>query len=84
MPFLLVVGLDFKIASAIALVTVIATSKRRQPRFNRLPLVNLRLGMVLEIFTTSGGLLGLMVFSRSNDPTLQHAFAVVMARSWPW
>jgi hypothetical protein len=79
-PFLnLVVGLDFKIASAISLVTVIATSSVTSATPGRLPLVNLRLGMVLEIFTTSGGLLGLMVFSRSDDPTLKHAFAAVMA-----
>jgi uncharacterized membrane protein YfcA len=79
-PFLnLVVGLDFKVASAISLVTVIATSSVTSASPGRLPLVNLRLGMVLEIFTTSGGLLGLMLFSRSDDPTLKRAFAVVMA-----
>jgi uncharacterized membrane protein YfcA len=79
-PFLnLVVGLDFKIASAVSLVTVIATSSVTSATPGRLPLVNLRLGMVLEVFTTSGGLLGLMIFSRSDDPTLKHAFAAVMA-----
>ena len=79
-PFLnLVVGLDFKVASAVSLVTVIATSSVTSATPGRLPLVNLRLGMVLEIFTTSGGLLGLMLFARSNDPTLKRAFAVVMA-----
>jgi hypothetical protein len=78
-PFLnLVVGLDFKVASAISLVTVIATSSVTSASPGRLPLVNLRLGMVLEIFTTSGGLLGLVLFSRSDDPTLKRAFAVVM------
>jgi uncharacterized membrane protein YfcA len=79
-PFLnLVVGLDFKVASAVSLVTVIATSSVTSATPGRLPLVNLRLGMVLEIFTTSGGLLGLMLFARSDDPTLKRAFAVVMA-----
>jgi len=79
-PFLnLVVGLDFKVASAISLVTVIATSSVTSATPGRLPLVNLRLGMVLEIFTTSGGLLGLVLFSRSDDPTLKRAFAAVMA-----
>lgn len=79
-PFLnLVVGLDFKIASAVSLVTVIATSSVTSASEGRLELVNLRLGMVLEVFTTSGGLLGLAIFSRSNDPTLKHVFALVMA-----
>jgi uncharacterized membrane protein YfcA len=79
-PFLnLVVGLDFKVASAVSLVTVIATSSVTSATPGRLPLVNLRLGMVLEIFTTSGGLLGLILFARSDDPTLKRAFAVVMA-----
>ena len=79
-PFLnLVVGLDFKVASAVSLVTVIATSSVTSASSGRLSLVNLKLGMVLEIFTTSGGLLGLLVFSRSDDPTLKHVFAAVMA-----
>lgn len=79
-PFLnLVVGLDFKTASAISLVTVIATSSVTSATPGRLELVNLRLGMVLEIFTTSGGLIGLVLVYRAADPTLQRLFAVVMA-----
>jgi uncharacterized membrane protein YfcA len=79
-PFLnLVLGLEFKTASAISLVTVIATSSVTSATRGRLHLVNLRLGMVLEIFTTSGGLVGLLLFHASNDPTLQRIFAGVMA-----
>lgn len=78
-PFLnLVLGLDFKTASAVSLVTVIATSSVTSATPGRLQFVNLRLGMVLEIFTTSGGLIGLLLMHRMAELTLQRAFGVVM------
>jgi uncharacterized membrane protein YfcA len=79
-PFLnVVLGLEFKSASAISLVTVIATSSVTSAVPGRLRFVNLRLGMVLEIFTTTGGLIGLLLLHRTDDPTLQRIFAGVMA-----
>ena len=78
-PFLnLAVGLEPSQAMAISLVTVIATSSATSASPGRLRLVNLRLGMVLEIFTTSGGLLGLFFMHRMTEPALQRAFAIVM------
>jgi uncharacterized protein len=78
-PFLnLVLGLDFKTASAVSLVTVIATSSVTSATPGRLQFVNLRLGMVLEIFTTSGGLIGLVLMQWMPDLALQRAFGVVM------
>jgi uncharacterized protein len=79
-PFLnLVLGLPFRSASGISLVTVIATSSVTSASAARLRLVNLRLGMVLEIFTTTGGLVGLFFVHRVSEATLRLVFGVVMA-----
>jgi len=79
-PFLnLVLGLPMTEASGISLVTVIATSSVTSATPGRLGLVNLRLGMVLEVFTTIGGLIGLVLVHRYSETTLQLAFAWVLA-----
>jgi uncharacterized membrane protein YfcA len=77
-PFLnLVLGLDMRAASAVSLITVIATSSVTSASAGRLRLVNLRLGMVLEVFTTSGGLLGVLMVHRLEVSTLQWMFGAV-------
>jgi uncharacterized membrane protein YfcA len=79
-PFLnLALGLPMKTASGISLITVIATSTATCVMPGRLRLVNLRLGMVLEVFTTMGGLVGLLLVRRFSDATLQYLFGWVMA-----
>jgi len=79
-PFLnLVLHLPFKESAAISLVTVIATSSATSASPGRLSLVNLRLGMVLEIFTTLGGLTGVLLLHRFHDRALYITFALAMA-----
>jgi uncharacterized membrane protein YfcA len=79
-PFLnLVIGLPMHGAAGISLVTVIATSSMTSSSIPRLRLVNLRLGMLLEVFTTSGGLLGIFLVNSFDEHTLRLSFAVVMA-----
>jgi len=79
-PFLnLVLGLPVRSAFGISLVTVIATSSITSASPGRLHLVNLRLGMVLEIFTTTGGLIGLFFVHRFSEATLRVIFGAVMA-----
>ncbi|HUL72150.1 MAG TPA: sulfite exporter TauE/SafE family protein [Vicinamibacterales bacterium] len=79
-PFLnLVLGLPVRSAFGISLVTVIATSSVTSASPGRLRLVNLRLGMVLEIFTTTGGLIGLFLVHRFSEGTLKLFFGGVMA-----
>lgn len=79
MPILnLVVHLSFRQSTAISLVTVIATSSVTSASEGRLQLVNLRLGMVLEIFTTLGGLTGLLLVYRFSEPTLYCTLGIVM------
>ncbi len=77
-PFLnLGLGLPMRNASAVSLVTVIATSSVTSAARGRLHLVNLRLGMVLEIFTTAGGFAGVLFVNRVSDRALQLALGVV-------
>src|SRR5437016_11431046 len=64
-------GLPIRSASAVSLITVIATSSATSASRGRLQLVNLRLGMVLEIFTTAGGFLGILFVNRFSDRTIE-------------
>lgn len=74
-PFLnLVMGLPFQAATGISLVTIIATSSASSAAKGRLHLVNLRLGMVLEIFTTTGGVFGFWWFGKKHDANVEMMF----------
>lgn len=74
-PFLNVaMGLPFATATGISLVTIIATSSASSAAKGRLHLVNLRLGMVLEIFTTTGGVFGFWWFGKRHDATVEQMF----------
>ncbi len=75
-PFLqIVVGVSFMQASGISIVTVIATSSAASAARGRLELVNFRLAMVLEVFTTTGGLLGIYLIGKRQDRSIELAFA---------
>src|SRR5574338_645522 len=77
-PFLnLVLGYSFKQAVATSLVTVIATSSAVSARTAGKQLINLRLGMLLEVATAAGGLAGGLIVVLMSDRTLQLMFAVV-------
>jgi len=54
----LVFGLDFRVAVAISLVAVIATSTAAGSVYVAAGQTNMRLGMTLEIATTAGGIAG--------------------------
>ena len=49
-------GIDFKVAAAISLVTVIATSSAVSAGTAGRHLINLRLGMLLEVASAAGGI----------------------------
>src|SRR3954468_21538110 len=51
-------GFPLRIAAAISLATVIATSSAVSARRAHEQLINIRLGMVLEVATVAGSLLG--------------------------
>ncbi len=77
----LVLGLQvpFKIAAGISLTTVIATSSTVAANAAGRQLINLRLGMLLEVATAAGGLLGGVTAQMLAPATLQRLFSVVTA-----
>jgi hypothetical protein len=79
-PFLVVVqGLPFRQAAGISLMTVIATSSAVSARSTGKQLINLRLGMVLEVGTTLGGLFGGLTAQYLSQRALAALFALVTA-----
>jgi len=79
-PFLvLVLDVPMKIAVGTSLCTVIATSSAVSAGRLGRQLINLRLGMLLEVATTIGGLTGGLVAASMSAQTLQRLFGVVTA-----
>jgi uncharacterized membrane protein YfcA len=77
-PFLtLALGFPLKSAAAISLTTVIATSSAVTARRAGNQLINLRFGMLLEVATTAGGLLGGITAQLVAESTLQRLFGIV-------
>lgn len=77
-PFLsLFVGLPFRQAAAIGLMTVIATSSVVSAQRSGDGLINVRLGIVLEIATTLGGLAGGLTALSLSHRTLSIVFGLV-------
>ena len=71
-PFLnLALGFPFPVAAAISLTTVIATSSSVSAGRAAKHLINLRLGMVLEVATAAGSLLGGVTAQFVAPTTLQ-------------
>ena len=78
MPFLtIVLGIPFKSAIGISLVSVIATSSIVSARSAGRQLINLRLGMVLQVATAAGGLAGGLTMQALSNRTLERLFGVV-------
>ncbi len=77
-PFLvLVVGLPFHHAAAVSLAAVIATSTAVSAVTAGRQLINLRLGMVLEVATAFGGVAGGLTAHMLAPHVLQMIFGVV-------
>lgn len=72
-------GLPLKTASGISLMTVIATSNAVATSSAARRVINLRLGMLLQIVAVGGGLLGALVLPRIATATLYIIFASVTA-----
>ena len=79
-PFLnAALGIDFKVAAAISLITVIATSSAVSAGTAGRNLINLRLGMILEVASAAGGLAAATTMAYVSDVALERGFAVVAA-----
>jgi uncharacterized membrane protein YfcA len=77
-PFLtLVMGMPIGVAAAISLTTVIGTSSAVSAGRTGSHLINYRLGMVLEVATAAGSLLGGITAQHLNQHTLERIFAAV-------
>jgi uncharacterized membrane protein YfcA len=72
-------GLQFKTAAAVSLMTVIATSSAVSAHTAGRQLINLRLGMLLEIASTEGGLMAGILFWYISNAVLTVLFAIVTA-----
>jgi uncharacterized membrane protein YfcA len=72
-------GFDFKVAAATGLMTVIATSSAVSAGTAGRNLINLRLGMLLEVASAVGGLIAGYTVERLSTQTLSLLFAVVTA-----
>src|SRR5688500_19841809 len=79
-PFLNVaLGFPLNVASGVGLMTVVATSSVVARRTQRSSIVNLRLGMVLQIAAAAGGYFGGSFVRRIPEHLLQILFAAVTA-----
>ena len=77
-PFLtLALGFSLKAAAAISLTTVIATSSAVAAARAGHHLMNLRFGMLLEVATAAGSLLGGITAQMVAESTLQRTFGIV-------
>ena len=79
-PFLnLVLNFPFWVAAAISLTTVIATSSSVSAGRAGKQLINMRLGMLLEVATAGGSLLGGVTAQMLAQSTVQKLFGVTTA-----
>jgi uncharacterized protein len=79
-PFLNVaMGLPFKVAAAISLVTVIATSSAVSAGTVGRSLINVRLGMLLEVASAAGGQAAGLTLKYLPDRVIFGAFALFTA-----
>ena len=72
-------GIDFKTAAAISLVTVIATSSAVSAGSTGRHLINLRLGMLLEVASAAGGVAAGITIAHLSDIMLERGFAIATA-----
>src|SRR2546430_12499510 len=79
-PFLnLVLGFPFSVAAAISLTTVIATSSSISAARAGKQLINMKLGMLLEVATAAGSFLGGVSAQLVSQSVLQKLFGFVAA-----
>ncbi len=72
-------GLPFREAVGVSLVCVIVTSSAAAGVYLERHLANLRLGMLLEVFTATGALLGGMIAFMLPERVLAGLFALLLA-----
>jgi hypothetical protein len=81
-PALTFFGLDIKRAIAVSIVSVIATSSGAASAYVRDRIMNVKIGMFLEMFTMVGALAGSTITVASGRRILFLAFGIVLLASW--
>lgn len=81
-PVLTLLHVPIKIAIAISMVSVIATSSGSASAYVRDHITNLKLGMFLEMFTLVGALTGARITLAASPRPLYIAFGLVLLGSW--
>lgn len=71
-------GIDIKVAAATSLVTIIVTSSASAPRYLREGIVNISLGMFLEVFTVTGAIIGAVLVWYLSTSIVEAIFAIVL------
>jgi len=74
----LCLGIDIKVAAATSLVTIIVTSSTSAPRYLREGLVNVSLGMFLEVFTVTGAIIGAIAVAYISQSYIEALFGIVL------
>ena len=74
----LCLGIDIKVAAATSLVTIIVTSSTSEPRYLREGLVNVSLGMFLEVFTVTGAIIGAIAVAYISQSYIEALFGIVL------
>jgi uncharacterized membrane protein YfcA len=77
-PVLSFLGVDIKVAIAASMISVIATSCSSAAAYIRQGLVNLKVGMFLEMFTILGAVIGASITLISGQSILFIAFGTVL------
>lgn len=80
-PALTLLGVDIKHAIAVSVISVIATSSGAASAYVRDRITNLKVGMVLELFTMLGALTGAATTLATSQRWLYLAFAGVLLGS---
>lgn len=81
-PALTLLGIDIKHAISISIVSVIATSSGSASAYVRDGITNLKIGMLLEMFTIVGALVGAAITLTTLQGPLFIVFGVVLLGSW--
>ena len=77
----LVFGVDIRYAVGASLVSVIATSSGAAVAYVKEGFSSIRIGMFLEIATTTGALLGAFLATRISTPYIAVVFGLVLLHS---
>lgn len=71
-------GIDIKVAAATSLVTIIVTSSTSAPKYLQQGIVNVGLGMFLEVFTVTGAIIGAVAVAYLSQSLVEAIFGIVL------